>query len=76
MFTCLSYASLSHVIKHKKYFKLKKKWKIKKSFQLKEFSQIVFGKSLLISIKWHICLTKGHLANAGEDPVHLIGSYC
>ena len=45
MFTCLSYASLSHVIKHKKYFKLKKKWKIKKSFQLKEFSQLFLEKA-------------------------------
>ena len=30
---------------------------------MKEFSQIVLGKELFVSIKGHICLTKGHLAN-------------
>ena len=30
---------------------------------MKEFSQIVLGKGLSVSIKVHLCLTKGHLAN-------------
>ena len=32
-------------------------------FKMKEFSQIVFEKGLFVSIKRHLCLTKGHLAN-------------
>ena len=30
---------------------------------MKEFSQIVHGKGLFVSIKGHLCLTKDHLAN-------------
>ena len=30
---------------------------------MKEFSQIVLGKGLFISMKGHVCLTKGHLTN-------------
>ena len=32
-------------------------------FKTKEFSQIVLGKELFVSIKGHLRLTKGHLAN-------------
>ena len=30
---------------------------------MKEFSQIVLGKRLFVSIKGYLCLTKGHLVN-------------
>ena len=41
----------------------KKEWKLKKIFKVKEFSHAVLGKGLFVSIKGHLCLTKGHLAN-------------
>ena len=30
---------------------------------MKEYSQIILGKGLFVSIKEHLCLTKGHLDN-------------
>ena len=38
---------------------------MKKLFKMKEFSQIDLGKGLFISIKEHLCLSEGHLANPG-----------
>ena len=37
---------------------------------MKEFSQVVLGKGLFVSIKWHLCLTRGHLVNP-EDEVEI-----
>ena len=46
-----------------KILQTKKKIKFNCLIKLKEFSRIILEKGLFISIKGHICLTKGNLAN-------------
>ena len=45
-----------------KIFQTKKNENSRRYFQVKEFSHAVLGKGLFVSIKGHLCLTKGHLA--------------
>ena len=45
--------------------------------KMKQLNQIVLQKGLFLSIKEHLCLTKGHLDNPGGQEVEfpLIRSY-